>query len=96
MGGNVQEYITTVGDLISVGNKIGDGVGEALSSFNGSDKTGNLGDLNAKQLKELSNNVSEIEDNKFTIGEGEDAIVVDKAYAEKLGYESVQAYYDAI
>ena len=92
MGGDVQGYINTLNELIQVGNNIGEGVGEALGTFAGG-QHGDLSSLNSSQLNELKNQVSTMQsDGTFKIGDQ----VIDEAYAKKLGYETVQAYYDAI
>ena len=95
MSGNIDAYIATLKELLNVGNLIGDGVGEALSSFAGGQQ-GDFSNLNQKQLDNLSNSITGVEDpnnvTSFNIGD----IVVDEAYAKQLGWETVQAYYDAI
>ena len=106
-GENIQDYIQSLEKLVGVGESIqetlvGEGednfkgnIGEALGTFAGGNG-GDLGSLAGSQLETLQNSISEIKDGQFTIGEGEDAVVVDEAYAKKLGYDTVQEYYDAI
>lgn len=97
MGGDVQTYINSLNELIQTGNNIGDGIGEALGTFAGGQQ-GDLSSLNQKQLDDFKNSVGGVTEDangnvtQFQIGD----LVVDQAYAQKLGYDTVQAYYDAI
>ena len=98
LGEDVNAYIADVEEMVQNGDKIAEGVGNELLSFAGG-SGGSFGNLTKKELDEVKNNIDAsvdddgvlIEDT-FKIGD----ITVDEEYAQQLGYESVQAYYDAI
>lgn len=91
LGEETSQYIQNVSDMITSGNKISEGVGDALSTFVGGNG-GSFGDLNAGALQDVKDSITAIEDGIFHIGE----IEVNDEYAKSLGYDSVQAYYNAI
>ena len=98
LGENVQGYIQNVEIMVSQGDQIAEGVGNALLSFAGG-AGGSFQELTQGELSAVRNSLNAETDedgtltsDTFSIGD----ITVDTAYAQSLGYESVQAYYDAI
>jgi hypothetical protein len=49
LGLNVEDYVKTIQSLVETGNKLGRGIGIAISSFAGGDG-GNLGTLTSEQF----------------------------------------------
>ncbi len=86
----LETYTQTVRDLTEAGNKIADGVGEALLSSIGGFGT-KLTALTGKQLEELQNAIVG-DENNFSIG----GVEITDEMAKSLGYESVKAYYNSI
>lgn len=98
LDGNIQDYISNVEKMVKQGNQIAEGVGNELLSFAGG-SGGNFDELTKSGLEAIKNNIDATTDNNgkltedtFKIGN----IEIDEDYATALGYESVQAYYDAI
>ena len=92
MGLNINEYVSTVQDLVTTGNKLGEGIGNAISTFAGGDG-GNLSTLSASQFKNAGGALSSFNENSqsFTFN----GMQIDDAYAKKLGYENAQEFYKA-
>lgn len=87
------DYVASISELTSIGNTIADKAGDALASFSGG-LGGDLSSLNEKNKKAFMDSVSDYNanSNTFKLGENE----VNQGFAEKLGYDSVKAFYDAI
>mgnify|MGYP007057690212 CR=1 FL=1 len=62
MGLNIDEYVSTVQDLVATGNKLGEGIGNAISTFAGGDG-GNLSTLSASQFKNAGGALSSFDEN---------------------------------
>ena len=97
MGGDVQNYVDTLNDLITTGDKIGAGIGEALGSFAGGQQ-GDFSSFTEKDVNQFKSSMTDVQKDKndkvtsFKIGDLE----INEEYAKKLGYDSVNAYYNAI
>ena len=98
LGEGVNAYIADVEEMVQNGDKIAKGVGNELLSFAGG-SGGSFGNLTKKELDKVKDNIDAsvdedgiLTEDTFKIGD----ITVNEEYVQQLGYESVQAYYDAI
>lgn len=98
LGQDVQKYVQDVQDMVQEGDAIAAGVGNELLSFAGG-SGGNFNNLTQSGLAAISNQISASVDDNGTLTEDTfkiGNITINEEYAQQLGYDSVQAYYDAI
>ena len=98
LGQDVQKYIQDVQDMVQEGDAIAEGVGNELLSFAGG-SGGSFNNLTQSGLAAVSNQISASVDDNGTLTEDTfkiGNITINEEYAQQLGYDSVQAYYDAI
>lgn len=93
MQSEVQGYIDTLQQTIEMGNKISEGIGEALGSFTGG-MGGNLSSLTGEQKESFKNNIGEYDSktDSFSLGEN----TINAEVAQKNGYATAEAYYNAL
>jgi hypothetical protein len=60
MGGNVQNYVDTLNDLITTGDQIGEGIGEALGSFAGGQQ-GDFSSLTEKDVNQFESSMTDVQ-----------------------------------
>ena len=94
MGVNIDQYVATVQSLVQAGNKLGEGIGTAISSFAGGDG-GNLGTLTQSQFEDATAEeaLSAFDENSQSfIYNG---VEFNNEQAKKLGYENAKEFYEA-
>lgn len=92
IGGDIDTYIDTIQSLVNAGNNLGEGIGDAISSFAGGDG-GNLSTLTNEQFKTAKAELSDydVETGTFSYN----GVEIDDAKAKTMGYETAEAFYDA-
>ena len=93
MGGDVQQYVDNLQNLIQSGNQISEGVGQAMGTFAGG-MGGDISNLTQEERQQLGENIGEFDEDAGTFMFGDEEITNEKAQA--LGYKDAKAYYDAL
>lgn len=94
LGLNVEDYVKTIQSLVETGNKLGQGIGIAISSFAGGDG-GNLGTLTSEQFNTATSDSILSDFNEESQSFTYNGLTIDDEYAKKMGYENAQAFYNA-
>ena len=92
IGGDIDTYIDTIQSLVNAGNNLGEGIGDAISSFAGGDG-GNLSTLTNEQFNTAKAELSDYDEETGTFSYN--GVEIDDAKAKTMGYESAEAFYDA-
>lgn len=93
MGGNVQQYVDNLQNLIQSGNAISEGVGQAMGTFAGG-MGGDISNLTAKERQKMGEAIGTYDETAGTFTFNGEEINNEKAQA--LGYADAKAYYDAL
>ena len=93
MGQDIDSYVETFKKTVELGNSISAGLGNTLGTFNGG-SDGQYKKMTSQQAADLKNNLGEYDANSNTFKLGNQEIT--EKMADDLGYESVEAYYNAL
>lgn len=93
MGGNVQQYVDNLQNLIQSGNAISEGVGQAMGTFAGG-MGGDISNLTAEERQKMGEAIGKYDETAGTFTFNGEEINNEKAQA--LGYADAKAYYDAL
>lgn len=92
---DLDQYVQKMNELVSVGNQIGENVGTTLLSFSGGKKSSDLSSFNNGTITSLQGNINKgVVNGIITNEEAENNEIL--KYWDELGYESAQAYYNAL
>ena len=92
---DLDQYVWKMNELVSAGNQIGENVGTTLLSFSGGKKSSDLSSFNNGTITSLQGNIDKgVVNGIITNEEAENNEIL--KYWDELGYESAQAYYNAL